>query len=159
MGKNSPGRIALMSIRPEFANAILSGEKVVEFRKRPVADDVSHVLIYATMPVGALVGWFAVRGQKTMSPKGLWATFRAVGGISKSRFFEYYDQREHGTGILVEAAARFPEPIPLAELGTCVRPPQSFQYLTEEQVLTFFRMVRTEPSKPYSELNPQASVG
>jgi predicted transcriptional regulator len=94
-----------MSIRPEFANAFLSGEKVVEFRKRPVADDVSHVLIYATMPVGSLLGWFAVRGQQTMSPKGLWSTFRAVGGISKSRFFDYYDQREHGTGILVETAA------------------------------------------------------
>lgn len=125
MGKNAPGRVALMSIRPEFANAILSGEKVVEFRKRPVADDVSHVLIYATMPVGSLLGWFTVRGQTTMSAKGLWSTFRAVGGISKSRFFEYYDQRERGTGILVETAGRYPEPVPLSELGTTLRPPNS----------------------------------
>lgn len=160
MGKNAPGRVALMSIRPEFANAILSGEKVVEFRKRPVADDVSHVLIYATMPVGSLVGWFAVRGQKTMSPKGLWSTFRAVGGISKSRFFEYYDQREHATGILVDTAARFPEPVPLTELGTSLRPPQSFQYLTAAQADIFFKMVRAEPSAELdSKLYPLASVG
>ena len=160
MGKNAPGRVALMSIRPEFAEAILSGEKVVEFRKRPVADDVSHVLIYATMPVGSLVGWFAVRGQTTMSPKGLWSTFRAVGGISKSRFFEYYDQREHGTGILVDTAARFPEPVPLTELGTSLRPPQSFQYLTPAQADTFFKMVRTQSSaEPDSELYPLGRVG
>ncbi|MEE2570443.1 hypothetical protein V1638_13710 [Pseudarthrobacter sp. J64] len=160
MGKNAQGRVALMSIRPEFSDAILSGEKVVEFRKRPVADDVSHVLIYATMPVGSLVGWFAVRGQKTMSPKELWSTFRAVGGISKCRFFEYYDQREQGTGILVDSAARFPRPVPLSELGTSLRPPQSFQYLTAAQSDTFFEMVRTQPSDELeSELYPLARVG
>lgn len=149
-----------MSIRPEFADAILSGEKVVEFRKRPVAEDVSHVLIYATMPVGSLLGWFAVRGQKTMSPKGLWSTYCAVGGISKSRFFEYYDQREHGTGILVETAGRFPEPIPLADLGTSLRPPQSFQYLTAAQADIFFEMVRTQPHvESNSQLYPLARVG
>lgn len=160
MGKNSLGRVALMSIRPEFADAILSGEKVVEFRKRPVADDVSHVLIYATMPVGSLLGWFAVRGQTTMSPEGLWSTFRAVGGISKSRFFEYYEQRERGTGILVDTAARFSKPFPLTELGTSLRPPQSFQYLTASQADTFFEMVRTQPRTELgSELYPLAQVG
>lgn len=136
-----------MSIRPEFAGAILSGDKVVEFRKRPVADDVSHVLIYATMPVGALLGWFAVRGQKTMSPKRLWSTFREVGGITKSRFFEYYDQREHGTGILVESVGQFPMPVSLADLDTRLRPPQSFQYLTTTQSDTFFQMI-TDPTEP-----------
>ncbi|MFJ4228415.1 hypothetical protein ACIPYV_12715 [Paenarthrobacter nicotinovorans] len=145
-----------MSIRPEFADAILSGQKVVEFRKRPVADDVSHVLIYATMPVGSLLGWFVVRGQQTMSPKRLWSTFRGVGGISKSRFFDYYDQREHGTGILVETAGRFLEPVPLSKLGTTLRPPQSFQYLTAAQSDIFFKMVQTQSD---SELLPLVRVG
>lgn len=149
-----------MSIRPEFAEAILSGEKVVEFRKRPIADDISHVLIYATMPVGALLGWFAVRGQKTMSPEGLWSTFRTVGGISKSRFFDYFDQREHGTGILVDSAFRFPEPVPLVELDTTLRPPQSFQYLTAGQTDTFFNMIPTDPSAEHvSVLHPLVHVG
>ncbi|MGM7777434.1 hypothetical protein ACSVHC_15640 [Arthrobacter sp. KNU-44] len=160
MGKNAPARVALMSIRPEFADAILSGGKVVEFRKRPVADDVSHVLIYATMPVGSLVGWFTVREQQTMSPRRLWSAFRAVGGISKSRFFEYFDQREHGTGILVDTAARFPEPVPLTELGASLRPPQSFQYLTAAQAETFFKIVGTQPGgEPHAELYPLARVG
>lgn len=136
-----------MSIKPEFAGAILSGDKVVEFRKRPVAADVSHVLIYATMPVGALLGWFAVQEQKTMSPTRLWSTFCKVGGISKSRFFEYYDQREYGTGILVESVGQFPAPVSLAELDTTLRPPQSFQYLTTAQSDIFFQMVRTQPNR------------
>lgn len=130
-----------MSIRPEFADAILSGKKAVEFRKRPVAADVTHVLIYATLPVGSLLGWFAVRRQSTMSPKGLWAEFRKVAGISKDKFFEYYAQRDLGTGIVVETARRFEEPLPLTNLGAAIRPPQSFQYLTEDQTATFFKMV------------------
>ena len=46
-------RIALMSIRPQFAAAILDGSKRVEFRKRPLAADIGTVVIYATKPVGA----------------------------------------------------------------------------------------------------------
>ena len=130
-----------MSIRPEYADAILSGEKSVEFRKRPVADDVTHVLIYATLPVGSLLGWFAVRGQSTMSPNNLWSEFKKVAGISKDRFFEYYARRDFGTGIMVEVASRFEEPLPLANLGAALRPPQSFQYLTEDQAAAFFEMV------------------
>ena len=95
-----------------------------------------------------------------MSPKGLWSTFRAVGGISKSRFFDYYDQREHGTGILVETAGRFLEPVPLSELGTTLRPPQSFQYRTAAQSDIFFKMVQTQPKvESDSELLPLARLG
>jgi predicted transcriptional regulator len=149
VGNKPPGRVALMSIRPEFATAILSGDKAVEFRKRPVADDVSHVLIYATLPVGSLLGWFLVEGQSTTSPQELWDQFKGIGGITEDRFFEYYAQRESGTGILVGSAEKFSPPLPLAELGDVSRPPQSFQYLTDDQAATFFRMV-TEPSKATS---------
>lgn len=145
MGKVAPGRVALMSIRPEFADAILSGDKAVEFRKRPVADDVSHVLIYATLPVGSLLGWFVVKGQSTTSPDDLWEQFSGVAGISKDRFFDYYSQRELGTGIIVGIAQKFHEPQPLARLGEEVRPPQSFQYLTDDQAATFFSMASRRP--------------
>lgn len=141
MGEIAPGRVALMSIRPEFADAILSGDKAVEFRKRPVAEDVSHVLIYATLPVGSLLGWFVVQGQSTTSPKQLWDQFKGVAGISEDRFFDYYAQKDSGTGIMVGSAEKFDAPLPLTEFGAVLRPPQSFQYLTEEQADTFFKMV------------------
>lgn len=146
MGEIPAGRVALMSIRPEFADAILSGDKSVEFRKRPVAEDVSHVLIYATMPVGSLLGWFVVSGQSTTSPKDLWEQFSGVGGISKDRFFDYYSQKELGTGIVVGSANKFDKPQPLSKLGESVRPPQSFQYLSEAQRVTFFNMVSSRPA-------------
>lgn len=140
MDEITPKRVALMSIRPEFADAILSGKKTVEFRKRPVSHDVSHVLIYATLPVASLLGWFVIDGQATTSPPQLWTQFKDVAGISKERFFEYYAQRVSGTGIMVGPMAKFDQPIPLTELGTALRPPQSFQYLTTEQNKMFVQM-------------------
>lgn len=52
---------ALLSIKPEFVEKILSGEKLVEYRKavfkRP---EVKSVVIYSTMPDGLIVGEFEI---------------------------------------------------------------------------------------------------
>ncbi len=141
MGANASGRVALMSIHPEYAEAIVSGRKWVEFRKRPIADDVSHVLIYATLPVGSLVGWFSVEGQDTEPPRHLWIRFKDVACISRTRFFAYYSGRGTGTGIRVGKTGKFASPIPLSELEPTLRPPQSFQYLTPSQTSDFFALV------------------
>lgn len=140
MGQVTAKRVALMSIRPEFANAILAGKKTVEFRKRRVADDVSHVLIYATMPVGSLLGWFSVARQDTESPRQLWVKFRSVAGISEQGFFDYFADRTVGTGIVVGACAEFDEPVALTALSQVQRPPQSFQYLTVAQTQEFLQL-------------------
>ena len=60
MGAQSPERVALLSIRPEYAEAIFAGRKTVEFRRAPLADDVSVVVVYVTQPVGRVIGWFTV---------------------------------------------------------------------------------------------------
>src|SRR5690606_16414773 len=53
MGTRATGRHALMSIRPEYAERILAGTKRIEFRKRPLASDITDVIVYATTPVRA----------------------------------------------------------------------------------------------------------
>ncbi|MEV5961612.1 ASCH domain-containing protein [Kribbella sp. NPDC051952] len=121
-----------MSIHQEFADAILSGEKTVEFRKRPVAPDVTHVVIYVTQPVSAIVGIFEVRRQVTESPARLWRRFGKVAGISRQRFFQYYHGRTCGTGIEVARVQPLETPLTLSGLGL-TRPPQSYQYLDARQ--------------------------
>jgi predicted transcriptional regulator len=49
-----------MSIHPQYADAILRGDKTVEFRKRGFSHPVSHVLIYATAPRKLVLGYFVV---------------------------------------------------------------------------------------------------
>lgn len=121
-----------MSIHPAYAAAILDGSKLVEFRKRPIADDVTHVVVYATAPVSAVVGAFTVADQYTVHPKALWRRFRAVAGIGQKDFMTYYEGRDFGTAIAIGNVMPAASPLALAaDLGIS-RPPQSFQYLNEE---------------------------
>lgn len=132
MASQTVGRVALMSIHPVYANAILSGDKKVEFRKRPLAADITTVLVYATAPVGAVVGAFTVAGQDTSTPLSLWQRFAQVAGIPRLKFFDYYSSSALGTGIEVGSVFAPRQPLNLtASLGVR-RPPQSFQYVTHE---------------------------
>lgn len=132
MAADAVGRVALMSIHPEYAEAILAGRKTVEFRKRPIGDDVTHVIVYATAPLGAVVGAFTVTGQDTTSPRRLWETFSRAAGITRVNFFQYYAGRRQGTGIRVGDVFVAEEPLPLAESLGVARPPQSYQYVPVE---------------------------
>lgn len=149
MGSQRVGRVALMSIHPAYAEAILRGEKTVEFRKRPIADDVTHVIVYATAPLGAVVGAFTVTGQVTTNPRTLWQQFADVSGISKRKFFEYFGARSHGTGIGVGEVFAPAELIYLSEALGVSRPPQSFQYVPADKAASALRAmtrVRVAPA-------------
>jgi predicted transcriptional regulator len=132
MASPAVGRVALMSIHPEFASAILTGTKKVEFRKRPIANDVTHVIVYATAPVSAVVGAFTVENQSTAAVSSLWRRYAKVAGISRHRFFGYFADQSRGVGIQVGNVLAAVNPLSLdATLGV-TRPPQSFQYLDPE---------------------------
>lgn len=121
-----------MSIRPEFARAILSRDKRVEFRKRRLAPDVSRVVIYTTSPVRAVVGEFSVAEQVVTSPHALWRRFREVAGIDRRSFFEYFDGQTYAVGIMIDSVVEYESPVPLANFAPGTRPPQSFMYLAAE---------------------------
>lgn len=125
-----------MSIHPRYAWAILEGRKTVEFRKRRLADDVTHVVIYSTVPDRAVVGYFTVEGQETSTPDSLWSRFCDRGVIDENDFFAYYAGRDRATGIRVGAATRLRRPLSLTlDLGVA-HPPQSYQYLPSERFAT-----------------------
>ena len=90
MADRTPGRVALLSIHPRHAEAILQGEKLVELRRTAVARDVTHVLIYATAPVQAVVGWFDVEGVDVDSKTGIWDAHGAVAGVTRQEFRDYF---------------------------------------------------------------------
>lgn len=118
-----------MSIRPQFANAILDGTKTVEFRKRALAGDVTRVMIYTTSPVQAVVGEFSVADQVVASPRVLWRRYARVAGIDRAAFFKYFEGTTDAVGILIDTVIQYETPRPLDEVNPGSRPPQSFMYL------------------------------
>ncbi len=121
-----------MSLHPQYAQRILDGTKRVEFRKRRIADDVTHIVVYATAPVSAVVGAFTVLDQHSLSPHALWLHFEDVAGISRSDFMTYFVGREAGVGIEVGNTWRAHPPMCLRESFGIAHPPQSFQYLAND---------------------------
>ena len=120
-----------MSIRPQYAESILSGEKTIEFRKARLRENVDTVLIYSTKPVGLVVGSFTVGGVVVGPPRTLWNEHCHTAGIGWPALRDYYKDSRLAVGILIERAARLREPIHLSELFPSLRPPQSFCYLPD----------------------------
>jgi predicted transcriptional regulator len=93
---------------------------------------VSHVIIYATKPVGHVVGYFSVDGVTTGSPTKLWNAFGRVGGVSRSKFRDYFRAARTGSAIRVGKTHRLAEPLSLTDIGE-ERPPQNFVYVGRDR--------------------------
>lgn len=122
----------LLSIKPEFAEKILSGEKQYEFRKTPIckADRGDEVVLYASSPVQKLVGAFTMDTIVEAHPMELWERFHQESGINDpERFFDYFGDNERGYAVEVNDARRFDAPINPYECIDGFRPPVSFKYL------------------------------
>lgn len=120
----------MLSIRPPFASAIFSGDKLFEFRRSVFSRPVEVVVVYVTSPVALVVGEFTVRRVIQDRIGRLWTRTRQAAGIDRDLFFAYFAGREHGYAIEVGSVRRYPEPLPL-ERHFGVRPPQSFVYLDQ----------------------------
>lgn len=119
---------ALLSIKPEFAYAILNGEKRYEFRRKIFARPVDVILVYATMPVGRVIAEFDVRSVISDSPQELWNRTNRFAGIDKDRFFQYFDGSEEGYAIEVGDVRTYDNSVcPMEAFG--IAPPQSFAYI------------------------------
>ncbi len=120
----------LLSIRPEYAYSILEGKKRFEFRRRIHRDDRVHtVVIYATMPVGKVIGEFSIREIHSERPSRLWSKTKGFSGISREFFDAYFSGRELGYAIEVHKVKRYAEPQPLQRYLPSGVAPQSYAYI------------------------------
>lgn len=120
----------LLSIKPEYAEKILNGSKRFEYRKAaPRNEAIRTIVIYATMPVGMVVGEFEVAGVLRERPEVLWRRTREASGITRRFFDDYFDGRDEAVAIAVREPKRYEKPLRLADVSGSKTPPQSFQYL------------------------------
>lgn len=141
MGTAATERVAVMAIHPRYASAILEGDKLVEFRKRKLADDITTVLIYATAPVQKVIGEFSIRQTVVDAPSKIWAAYGSVGVIDEYSFGDYYSSSKQAVAFVVDRAMRYARPHPLSELNAD-SVPQSFYYVIRK------RSSRRKPATP-----------
>ena len=142
-----PANILLLSIKPEYASKIFSGEKTVELRRvrtRLIQDDI--VLVYVSSPTKALVGLFEVENiikekiELQQDIKNYWNLVYEKAGISSQDFEKYYQGASFFVGIFLRNPRKFDVSINLINLRKQIpefTPPQSYRYLKQQEFEKF----------------------
>ena len=120
----------LLSIKPQFAERIFAGSKRFEFRKRIHRNPkVTTVVVYATKPVGKVIGEFTVLDIHTDSPKRLWRRTKAHSGIAAPAYDAYFEGKKLAFAIEVGKTQLYSRPLELRDVLPNGYAPQSFVYL------------------------------
>lgn len=116
----------LLSIKPEYVNEIITGNKKYEFRRTIFKrNDIENVYIYSTAPEKKIVGFFKLGKIISDDPETLWENLKEASGIKKEDFFKYFNQKNVGFAIEIQELNIFSKPKHLESIS----PPQSFCYI------------------------------
>lgn len=136
MPTNDPA--LFLSLRPRFAELLLSGEKSVELRRvRPSVSAGTTVLLYASSPRMTLVGRAQVAEVDVGRLGQIWRKYGADTGISQREYRDYFAGLQNAVAIKLIDVQRLAKPRPLDDLRQRLagfQPPQSYRYLDRTQV-------------------------
>jgi predicted transcriptional regulator len=133
----------LLSIKPEFAQKIITGEKTVELRRKfPIQQVIGQLgVIYASSPLKKIIGYAVITNVSFLPIDQIWSQHGEEAKVEKDFFDKYYSNLTHGFVIHLR------EPL-LLERQICYQqlrdqygifPPQSFRYLSEEVLQTIIQ--------------------
>jgi predicted transcriptional regulator len=136
----SNGRsVVLLSVKPKYAHAILSGAKTIELRRvRPSVDVPFQVLLYASSPQMAIVGTVRVNAISEWTPATLWRAHSADAGIDADAYRDYFDGAPRAFALHLSLPTPV-VPIGLDQIRRAVPGfvvPQSYRYLSPSVVET-----------------------
>ena len=121
----------LLSVKPEYVEKILKGDKKYEFRKRIAVKDVQYIYLYSTAPVMKVVAKVEVIGTLQASPIDLWEKTKEAAGISRKKYRAYFQKCKKAYAYILGNVSKYNVPKTLDEFGVC-SPPQSFVYIDGE---------------------------
>jgi predicted transcriptional regulator len=131
-------RDVLVSVHPDYASKILSGQKTVELRRRfpEVGAAGGMALIYSTSPVRAVVGVARIKQVLKLPVSTIWKEHGDAACISRQDFSGYFLGVRQGFAILFDGVWPLTKQINAADLFARfgIVPPQSYRYVTGECV-------------------------
>jgi len=119
----------ILSIKPEYAEKIFSGEKKFEFRRAIFKNQtVQNVIVYASSPVQKVIGEFEIDKVLNLEKGLLWEETKAASGIDKKYYDAYFHDKDKGYAIKVKKVTKYDTPLELKRDYNIKVPPQSFMY-------------------------------
>jgi predicted transcriptional regulator len=133
-GESAEGRALFISVKPQYADAILDGRKTVELRRtRPNLPDGSIVILYSSTPTRAVVGWAQLIGVREGTPIEIWDEYGAAAAIEELDYDAYFDGTDQAFALELDDIVAARQPIPLSVIRSIgIQPPQSWRYVPAE---------------------------
>jgi predicted transcriptional regulator len=132
---SDPGSIVI-SVHKQYADAILNGSKTVELRRRfPDVQLGTKVWLYATKPVGAIVGFAVLKIVERAAPSVIWKKHAARTGIDVTAYNDYFSGVNIAVALTLSNARKI-RPISLDQLRDIrlnFHPPQIVAALSEDE--------------------------
>lgn len=125
----------LLSIKPHYAEAILSGAKKYEFRKTEFKRrGIARVYLYANGSVSKIVGSFEIESTLRGTPETIWESCNEYGGITKKDFFKYFEGSKQAFAYKIKNPRKFYGEIDSRSIIESFKaPPQSFYYVPDSK--------------------------
>lgn len=119
----------LMSIKPQYVEKILSGNKKYEYRKnRAKRNGIDKIIIYSTAPVMKVVAEVDIEEIIESTPDILWKKTKLESGITEEFFYKYYKNKTTAVAYKLGNIKIYDKPKSLNDIGVKYVP-QSFIYL------------------------------
>ena len=123
----------LLSIKPQYVDKIVSGEKKYEFRKTIFKrKQVDAIVVYSSGKVGKLIGEIKFTTILSDTPLNIWNITKEKAGLSNGDFFDYFRNKEIAHAIKIESFEPYSHAISIQEKYPGVNPPQSFVYVEKD---------------------------
>ena len=128
---------AIISIHPGHVDAILSGRKTIELRRRvPHLSLGTRLWVYATRPTSAVVCRAIIQDLTRGKPRTIWRRHRKETAIDFATFSAYFAGADEAVAIMLDAVESV-GPISIEQLRdvrNCFHPPQVLTMLSTREV-------------------------
>lgn len=124
-------KIVFLPIKPLYAERIIRGDKIFEFRRRPISADVTHIIVYASSPKKRIVGVVEVNSVICASPNSVWRMTIDGAGISRKEYCDYFNGTDKAYALVLkpEGVQRLTNELSPSEIQKDFKVPQSFMYV------------------------------
>ena len=125
---------ALLSLKPQYVDLILAGEKTVELRNRVVRmEPGTGIWIYATKPVGGIVALAELDSVVHDTPAEIWIRYGREICIDRAHFDSYINNRESVSALIFSSVRKLKQSVTLDWIRRSVtdfQPPQFYSRLS-----------------------------
>ena len=92
------------------------------------------MIIYATQPLGAVIGSARIADVQEGAPNDIWASYAAQMGISRAEFDNYLSGTNTAYVLVLVDVQRLEVPLTLEDMRATVdfHPPRSYRYVNRE---------------------------